>query len=86
MTPEERREDRGARKPRPVEEPFSVLMPVLQHGSHLSFWEDELRLDLAQEDALARIEGRDPAEAVEHYRLREKRWYNLTCPLLFDGD
>jgi hypothetical protein len=86
MTPEQRRVDRGSPKLKPVPEQLPVLMPGLQHGTSMSYWEDELRLDLAQEAALALIEGRDPRAAVEHYRQREKRWYNLTCPLLLDGD
>lgn len=64
------------------EEPLPVLMPGLQHGSHYSFWEDELRLDLAQEAALAVLEGRCPEEAVKAYRAREYAWRRVTGPLV----
>lgn len=40
----------------------------------MSFWEDELRMDLEQERVLAKLEGRDPDEAVRSYKLRETNW------------
>lgn len=86
MTPEQRRADRGTKPKRPVPEPVPILMPVLQRGGSVSFWDDELRLDLAQEAALALIEGRDPRAAVEVYRQRETRWHHITCPFLLDGE
>jgi hypothetical protein len=55
--------------------PLLPLYPELRSGTRLSFWEDELRMDLAQERALAEMEGRDPDEAVRAYRSRERRWY-----------
>lgn len=48
----------------------------------MAFWEDELRMDLAQEAALAELEGRDPAAAVAAYRRRELSWRSLTAPIL----
>ena len=56
-------------------EPLPLLMPHLQRGVHISFWEDELRLDLAQERALAELEGRDPEQAAAAYHARESNWY-----------
>ena len=52
-----------------------MLFPHLQAGKALSFWEDELRLDLEQERVLAELEGRDPSEAVRAYRARERGWF-----------
>jgi len=86
MTPEERRRDRGVHKPVPPAEPLPMLMPAFQHGTAVSFWEDELRLDLAQEDCLAALEGIDPRLAVAAYRRREIAWRHHTCPFLVDGD
>lgn len=85
MTPEERRKDRGAYKPVPKPEPLPPLYPSLQHGASVSFWEDELRLDLAQEAWLAALEGVDPQQAVDAYRRREIAWRHHTCPFLMDG-
>lgn len=83
MTPEERKKDRGVYKPIVRDDtPLPMLMPCLQHGKWISFWEDELRLDLAQEKELARLEGRDPDEAVKQYRSRELYWRAITCPLM----
>lgn len=82
MTPEQRRRDRGIYKPRPLPEPLPILMAHLMHGTRVSFWEDELRLDLAQEEQLALLEGRDPQEAVRQYRSRELYWHSITCPFL----
>ena len=55
--------------------PLPLLYPELQHGKALSFWEDELRIDVEQERALARLEGRDPDEAAKAYRARESAWH-----------
>lgn len=85
MTPEQRRRDRGRRRAAPRFEPLAPLMPGLLHGGSLSFWEDELRLDCAQEASLAALEGRDPAEAVKAYRQRELAWRRVTCPLPAEG-
>jgi hypothetical protein len=63
-------------------EPLPVLYPELNHGSAMSFWEDELRMDLAQERALAELEGVDPDEAVLAYRRREKAWLAFAAPLI----
>lgn len=61
--------------------PLGILFPDLAHGSAMSFWEDELRMDLAQEAALARLERRDVEVAVEAYRRREMAWRAITVPL-----
>lgn len=58
-----------------------LLMPDLQHGRAVAFWDDELRLDLAQERELALLEGRDPIAAVAAYRARETSWRGHTAPL-----
>ncbi len=55
-------------------QPLPLLMPHLQHGARVAFWEDELRLDLAQEARLAELEGRDPVTAIAAYRARETNW------------
>ena len=64
--------------------PLPALYPALCHGSALSFWEDELRMDLAQEAELARLEGRCPVEAVRQYRGREMAWRCFALPWLID--
>jgi hypothetical protein len=84
MTPEQRRIDRGKPKPVVRVEPLPLLMPHLQHGTSMSFWEDELRLDLAQEAHLATLEGRCPIEAVRAYLARERNWYNRMTYLFLD--
>lgn len=61
-------------------EPLPMLRPDLQRGNAIAFWEDELRLDLAQEAELALLEGRCPQEAMTRYRAREKAWFRMTCP------
>jgi hypothetical protein len=58
------------------------LYPHLQRGKALSFWEDELRLDLAQERALAVLEGRDPDAAARAYAARETNWQGHSGVLL----
>lgn len=67
-----------------AQEPLPMLYPHLQRGTAVSFWEDELRLDLEQEAALARLEGRCPVEAVRKYRAREAAWSRITGPLIYD--
>ena len=62
--------------------PVPVLYATLVRGTRLSFWEDELRMDLAQEAELARLEGRDPVESCRMYRTREMAWRAFTMPLL----
>lgn len=62
--------------------PVPTLLPHLQHGTAVAFWEDELRLDLHQEGELARLEGRDPAIAIAAYRARETNWRAHTAPML----
>jgi hypothetical protein len=57
-------------------------MPELQRGARVAFWDDELRLDLAQEARLAELEGRDPIAAIAAYRGRELAWRAMTCPVL----
>jgi hypothetical protein len=48
----------------------------------VSFWDDELRMDLHQERALAVLEHRDPDAAVGAYRSRELAWRAMTVPLI----
>lgn len=74
---------RRARRREEQSHPLPLLMPHLQRGAALSFWDDELRLDLAQEAALAELEGRDPREAVQAYLARENAWRKITVPLLY---
>jgi hypothetical protein len=62
--------------------PLPVLFPHIVHGTRLSFWQDELKMDLEQERELALLEGRDPVEAVRAYRRRETNWFLITGPLL----
>ncbi len=62
-----------------------LLLPHLQQGRRLAFWEDELRLDLHQEAELAVLEGRDPAAAVAAYRAREISWLAHTAPLFSEA-
>ncbi len=71
-----------AKRPSRAIEPLRPLMEHLQHGTALSFWEDELRLDLSQERALAVLEGRDPDAAARAYRAREMGWRQHTVPLV----
>jgi len=59
-----------------------VLYPELNHGTKIAFWEDELRMDLAQERILAELEGRDPDEAARAYEAREKGWNLMTKELV----
>ena len=77
MSAQERRLDRGVGRPAPsrCSEP---LLGHLQHGQSISFWEDELRMDLHQEAALAVLEGRDPVAACRRYRYVEREWFRLT--------
>jgi hypothetical protein len=78
----ERARARARAKPATPSEPILPVYPALQHGRAVSFWEDELRIDLAQERALAELEGRDPAAAVRAYRLRETQWMQRTVPIV----
>lgn len=48
----------------------------------MAYWEDELRMDLAQERALAELEGRDPDAAETRYANREKLWHSHALPLI----
>lgn len=70
----------AARRTGPTE-PLPQLYAHLRRGAALSFWNDELAMDLAQERELARLEGRDPEEAARHYGARERAWRALTMPL-----
>lgn len=47
------------------------LYEYLRSGRYYSFWEDELKMDLEQERALAKLEGKDQEEAVRKYRSKE---------------
>jgi hypothetical protein len=83
MTAEERQKDRGIRKSRAIPE-VPLLMPHLLRGGSISFWEDELRLDLEQERQLALLENRNPDQALKEYRSREYTWKRLTASILDD--
>lgn len=86
MTPEERRKARGTKPRRPRD---TALLPQLyehlRRGRTISFWQDELAMDLAQEHVLAELEGRDPEKAVAEYRAREVGWTYATKPLIEPG-
>lgn len=71
---------------KPTHEPLPVLFPGLVRGTSVSFWEDELRMDLEQERALALLEGRDPDAAIVAYRKREvsERWRGVTFDRVAD--
>jgi hypothetical protein len=62
--------------------PLPQLYEELRFGAKLSFWEDELKMDLAQERALAEAERFDADEAVRVYRARETSWRYHTAPLV----
>jgi hypothetical protein len=66
----------------PPAAPLPPLLPELRRGIRLSFWDDELRLDLFQERQLAILEGRDPEVAVKAYRSREETWLAHTVGLV----
>lgn len=61
--------------------PLEPLFPKLVHGKHVSFWDDELRMDLEQEGALAALEGRDPDAARRLYADAEWQWWHHTAPI-----
>lgn len=65
--------------------PLPALYPELNHGKAVAFWEDELRMDLAQERALAELEGNDPDEAVRRYHARESNWRGHMTTWTEDG-
>lgn len=71
----------AAKRPSRAAPPLPQLYPELQHGRALSFREDEIRMDVAQERALALLEGRDPDQAADAYWARETSWLNHTAPL-----
>lgn len=73
---------RNAHRASRAEPELPLLMPELQRGRRVSFYDDELRLDVAQERALARLEGRDEEEAARAYTRRELGWVSWTLPLL----
>jgi hypothetical protein len=101
MTPEQRRADRGRRKPVPPLEPIPVLWAAGQHplidlawgyvshcpnGTVLSFREDELILDAIGVAVLAMLERRDPKAAVAAFFAVENNWLVKAAPFLMDGD
>lgn len=65
-------------------EPLPELLPDLVRGSRLVFPEEDLARDLRQEAELARLEGRDPIEAVRAYAAREREWRVFAAPILAD--
>lgn len=73
--------NRNAKRRAVRTEPLPALFPDLRHGARVSFWEDELRMDLRQEETLAMLEGRDPKVAVAAYRSRETSWRAHTRPI-----
>lgn len=72
---------RRASRALPAVAPLTPLFPDLQRGTRLSFWEDELRMDVRQERSLAELEGRDPAVAEASLRARETSWWHHIAPL-----
>ena len=65
-------------------DPLPALYPELQHGVAVSFWEDELRMDLAQEHALLNamgVRGKDRQEYLARYRTRETNEWKLFLSL-----
>jgi hypothetical protein len=81
VRPKRDRSAEYARSRRSEQLPVPTLMPFLQRGTVFAFWDDELRLDLAQEASLAELEGRDPRAACREYRSRERAWQRITVPL-----
>lgn len=71
-----------AKRPSRALAPLPVLYPDLRRGQVVSFWEDELCMDLAQEAALAALEGADVKERVRAYRAREQNWWAHRAPLI----
>lgn len=65
---------RNAARRSEAREPLPELFPDLVRGARLVFPEEDLARDLRQEAELARLEGRDPEEAVRAYRSRELAW------------
>lgn len=80
-SPEDRRREYAQRASRAAP-PLPQLYEELRHGRSLSFWEDELKMDLAQERQLAILEGRDPDAAVKAYKARELNWRGHVAPLI----
>jgi hypothetical protein len=75
------RTDRSVEYARRTSRAVPRLEPLPGHGVRIAFWEDELRLDLAQERHLAILEGRDPDLAARIYRTRELIWHRITTTL-----
>lgn len=65
----------AARQQHEGDGPLPLLYPELQHGRAVAFWEDELRLDLAQErSAHKALNPKDTrGHPVERYKSREVR-------------
>jgi hypothetical protein len=64
---------------------LAPLFPHLRRGAVLAFRDEELRMDLEQERALAELEGRDPDAAAAAYARRERAWSALTTELDPEG-
>ena len=75
------RDRSGEYVPKPPVPPLGRLYPERTRGVAISFWEDELRMDLAQEAALAELEGVDPVIRCRRYRYIEKEWRRMTTHL-----
>jgi hypothetical protein len=69
-----------AKRPSRAIPPLAPLYP--QNGSVLSYWDDELRMDLRQQAALASLEGWDVEEAVRAYRAKETAWHRITVRIV----
>jgi hypothetical protein len=74
---------RQRRRERLRGEDLPELYPELRRGHGISFWDDELRMDLAQERELAKLERR--AGRVKEYLAREIAWKRMTVPLTDKG-
>jgi len=64
---------------------LTPLFPDIKRGASVAFWDEELQADLRQEAVLAALEGRDPAEAVRAYAVREWSWHRSTNAYLDRG-
>ena len=62
----------------PLFEEAARIVPFYGRGRSVSFWHEELEYDLRAEAVLALLEGRDPVEAVNRYRGRERTWERTT--------
>jgi len=73
-----------ANRPSRAIQKLRPLFEDLLQGTALSFWRDELRMDLRQEKALAELEGKDVTKALRAYQRRETEWHRVTTHLFED--